>query len=645
MSWSPSASVSSFFNNKAKESKEERQIVGDVLAELNRSANMISNAKQNETENVFKVSFSDNSNQKVNSNSMVVSPDILFGPAGLKTGESYYEAMDALNGRAILGTYIRKNSSQEEFNTFTNSKDELAKLAFQNSNEGKAREAIQNEWSGFTPYLDAHKELCHAKKESIVIPHGLKQSDAAGIMNVASYNLLNPTDKIKTGRSNVDNAIDEFTDMVDGSWESCIRASQYLRELLELEDSPEVPQESQGEGEQDKDDKQDGEGQGQEGDNQEGEGEDGSSGEDESDKQSSGSSSKGGESKDKKDSKGSKSQGGAGKEEGKSADGSETPNPVKVKPILGKSNIGDSSLLGGRVETLRPDLADVHGDPSDDACNIKEFKTVIDNVLIHTPATEQYAKNVYKERLVKFHQQIRQIEKCFLFQENDASIYTRGLTTGDLDDNNLWKIRFDHEHIYERKDIPKQMEHQIGILLDQSGSMGGSKMRDAADVCIMLLEGLKSYRSIKKIVYGHSGQEANYTDCIMIPYITPKMDVSYRLADAKARRQNFDGLAVKYTADKMVEVPVNGKRFMLVISDGQPAADGYGGWPAIIHTNKCIQDARKKGIKVFGIGVQNAFSSDIGDKMYGKGNYVVLTDTSSSLRVMVSKLKQFLSSN
>jgi hypothetical protein len=86
--------------------------VGDVLAELNRSANMISNAKQNETENVFKVSFSDNSNQKVNSNSMVVSPDILFGPAGLKTGESYYEAMDALNGRAILGTYIRKNSSQ-----------------------------------------------------------------------------------------------------------------------------------------------------------------------------------------------------------------------------------------------------------------------------------------------------------------------------------------------------------------------------------------------------------------------------------------------------------------------------------------------------------------------------------------------------
>ena len=90
---------------------------------------------------------------------MVVSPDILFGPAGLKTGESYYEAMDALNGRAILGTYIRKNSSQEEFITFVSSQDELAKLAFQNSNEGKAREAIQNEWSGFIPYLDAHKEL------------------------------------------------------------------------------------------------------------------------------------------------------------------------------------------------------------------------------------------------------------------------------------------------------------------------------------------------------------------------------------------------------------------------------------------------------------------------------------------------------
>jgi hypothetical protein len=582
---------------------------------------------------------------------MVVSPDILYNNFGLKTGDAYYEAVDALNGRAIIGTYIRKNTSQDEFIKFTVSQDELAKMAFQNSQEGNAREAIQSDWEGFEPYLDAHKTLCHTKKDRIVLPKGLTQSDVAAIMNVASYNLLNPTDKIETGRPKVDNAINDFTDMVDGSWDSCVRASQYLRELLELEDSPEVPQESQGEGEQDKDDKQDGQGQGQDGDNQEGEGEEGgegSSGEDDSDKQSSSSSSKGGESKDKKDSKGSKSQGGAGKEEGKASDGppsGETSKPVKVKPRLGKGSMGDASLLGGSVETLRPDLADISGDPTDNVCNIKEFKTVLDNVLIHDQHTERYAKESYKARLAAFHQQIRQIEKCFLFQENDASIYTRGLTAGDLDDNNLWKLRFDHEHIYERKDIPKQMEHQIGILLDQSGSMGREKMRDAADVCMMLLEGLKSYRSIKKIVYGHSGQERNDTDCIMIPYITPKTDVSYRLATAQARRQNFDGLALKYTAERMMEVPVNGKRFMLVISDGQPAAHGYGGWEAINHTAKCIKEARKKGIKVFGIGVQNAFSSDIGDKMYGKGNYVVLADTSSSIRVMISKLKQFLTSN
>lgn len=661
MSWSPSRSVSSFFGtDKFGEGKDDRSVLSGVLAELNRSANMISNANAGETETHFTVNFSNGVQKAISDNSMDISPDVLISSSGgLKTGEDYYEAMDALNGRAIIGTYIRRNHSKQEFVDFQKSQDEVAKVAFQASNEGNAREAISSDWSGFTPYLDAHKKLCHAKKSSIRLPKELSQKEAEKILDMANYNLLNPDDKIQTGNAKIDDAVNRYTDMIDGSWDSCVRASQYIRDLLHLEDSPELPPPpSGGEGkddnkEQGKDkDKQKGQDKGEEkakGDKPEDkkDGQGGESGDQEGDKDSDqkgqgrGKKGKDGQEKGEGGGEGGDSE---GEQEGDKGSGKnekfDKPLP-KVKPKL--NGLGDKSLMGQQVETTKPEWADVSGDESDEACKVDNYKTVLDDTNWN-PAVEQYSKTLYKSRIALLRQGIAQVEKCFLFQDNQNAIYTRGLTTGDLDDANLWKLQFDREFVYERKDIPKQQEHTIGILLDQSGSMGSTKMQDAADVCMMLLEGLKSYRSIKKIVYGHSGQEKNDTDCIMIPYVTAKQDFSHRLATARARRQNFDGLAIKYIADRMLEVPVDGKKFLFVVSDGQPAANGYGGWEAIKHTAKCVKDARKRGVKVFGIGIQDAFDNRMGEALYGKGNFIVLRDTKSSLRVMVTKLKQFLAS-
>ena len=663
MSWSPSRSVSSFFGtDKSYEAKDDRNVLSGVLAELNRSANMISNANAGEAETHFTVNFSNGVQKAISDNSMDISPDVLVTKSGaLKTGEHYYEAMDALNGRAIIGTYIRRNHSKAEFNKFQGSKDDVAKVAFQASNEGNAREAISSDWTGFKPYLDAHKDLCHTKKSSITLPKKLAQEEAENIFNMANYNLLNPDDKIQTGNAKIDDAVNRYTDMIDGSWDSCVRASHYIRELLHLEDSPELPpppaagdgkgddkddkkkgqdkQKGDGKGDNEKGDKKDdkGDGQGGKSDDKDGEKDSGDKGQGKGDKGKDGGKQDGDGDADGGDADGEDGDGDKGSGKGEKSDKPAT----KVKPKL--NGLGDNSLMGQKVDTTRPDWADVSGDPSDDACKVDAYRTVLDDTN-YQPDYEQVSKNVYKKRIAFLRQGIAQVEKCFLFQENQNAIYTRGLTTGDLDDANLWKIGFDKEFVYERKDIAKQPEHTIGILLDQSGSMGTEKMRDAADVCIMLLEGLKSYRSIKKIVYGHSGQERNETDCIMIPYVTAKQDFGYRLSTAQARRQNFDGLAIKYIADRMLEVPVDGKRFLFVVSDGQPAAHGYGGWEAIKHTEKCVKDARKRGVKVFGIGIQNAFDNRMGEALYGKGNFIVLSDTKSSLRVMVAKLKQFLAS-
>jgi len=63
--------------------------------------------------------------------------------------------------------------------------------------------------------------------------------------------------------------------------------------------------------------------------------------------------------------------------------------------------------------------------------------------------------------------------------------------------------------------------------------------------------------------------------------------------------QNIDGIAIKHMAKRMSNVPVGGRKLMLVISDGCPGGYGYGGFSAIEHTSNQVNLARKQGVESF----------------------------------------------
>jgi nitric oxide reductase activation protein len=42
------------------------------------------------------------------------------------------------------------------------------------------------------------------------------------------------------------------------------------------------------------------------------------------------------------------------------------------------------------------------------------------------------------------------------------------------------------------------------------------------------------------------------------------------------------------------------------------------------HMNNVCKAARTSGIKVFGVGIENAYTKEDGKRMYGEGNFVVL---------------------
>lgn len=580
-SWSPSKSVSNFFGVSSSygQGAQEDKFKA-VLDELNRTANMLANADLDQEETNFKVKFAGNEDKEgFQQTSMVISPDLLMTDGGkLRAGGSYFDALDALNGRVLIGAHIRKTVGKDEFDRFSNSQDPVSQRCYQVVQEYHATQSLARDWKGFIPYLEQHHDMTHATKEQVetYIPTEAKMSQMGNFVAVANYNMVNSDNPVEIFDPKIKGIIDTFNSKIGTTFQSCQEAADYLRSVL-VNDEPEK----------------------------------------------------------KEDPKGGKGKG----------TGGDAGSPVQIPQVF------DSDVLSPDVETSKPELHKLSAGNDEDYIGNIHFHCVEEsneNVIAKCEQNVKFVhgnlENAYKRTVMEHRSAIREIEKCFLFQDNICTLHSRGLSSGDIDEGNLYKVRFDPEHIYERQDTAKTSDHLLGILLDQSGSMS-SRIVHARNVVITLLEGLKSYKTIKTMVYGHTAQEEDDNEeCMMIPYKTPLVDNTHALAGAFARCQNLDGVAIKYMAGQMAKVEVTGKRLMIVVSDGSPSGWFYGGNAALKHTGEMVKKARKQGIQVFGIGICNAFGPREGNAMYGEGNYIVIGNVADSLKIMTNRLKRLTSS-
>lgn len=569
-SWSPSRSVSSFFDNDygsyyyggytstiSKESQFTRRM-GKILNELTRTANLVVRGPDGEegTSN-FKVTFANEEQQCFISDRMSISPDLILSDKdSVAEGDKYYEGMDALTGRVILGAHIRKNSNGEQIRIYLASDNAPAKASFATFMEYNSYKSIAKDWAGFVPYLETHRSKTHATQEAIITiaPDKPAMSQLGRFVATANYNLVNEDKTVKTGDAVIDQLIEEYVSRLGPTMGECESAVNWLKTKL-INDEEEKPKKKSVE------------------------------------------------------------------------------NPYGT---MEGSPTHDPDLLSNTLDTLNPELSKL--DASTGEIEDRNWTTKEEKI----PAIKNAEVLLYNLLVSQNKRTITVIQNSFQFQENVAAMHTRGLTLGDIDDNALHKVRYDRRTIYERKDVVKAQEHLVGILIDQSGSMRGGRIADARKVAILIYEALKDIEGIQSLIMGHTAQEDDHDEVTMIPYVVPEKDNHCALITAKARLQNIDGIAIKHMAKRMGKVSVGGRKLMLIISDGCPGGYGYGGLSAIEHTSNQVNIARKQGIEVFGIGIENAFDSDTGENLYGKRNFVVLSDTSSSLRVMAAKLKQFL---
>ena len=84
--------------------------------------------------------------------------------------------------------------------------------------------------------------------------------------------------------------------------------------------------------------------------------------------------------------------------------------------------------------------------------------------------------------------------------------------------------------------------------------------------------------------------------------------------------ENYDGIAIEIAAKKFFSSKPS-KKIMIVLSDGLPSADNYGGKTGVNHTKQSIKKLRSSGVSVICLSlVKGVVSSN--NEIYGKKNNI-----------------------
>lgn len=187
------------------------------------------------------------------------------------------------------------------------------------------------------------------------------------------------------------------------------------------------------------------------------------------------------------------------------------------------------------------------------------------------------------------------------------------------------------ENTATKRDIPKTA---VGILIDQSGSMYGEKIRCATYAAMGMYKTLAELEHFDVAVYGHT---STYDEVIINRYIDfgfkPKDPIKV-LAGIYSDGGNIDEVAVTALGERLKSQMVD-KKIMIIISDGLPHS-------MIGHAETRLRDLVKEYVK----GGFNVFVAALGsdkakiDKIYEDVSFIDITNPSELPTNMLRAIKR-----
>lgn len=169
---------------------------------------------------------------------------------------------------------------------------------------------------------------------------------------------------------------------------------------------------------------------------------------------------------------------------------------------------------------------------------------------------------------------------------------------------------------FAKRKMPEDLPNMaMCILIDQSGSMGGTKLECAIRTAIML-ERFATSLDIPVMIAGHD-VECDVNLRIFTDYTSATDNEDrWSLAGIEDGGCNRDGLPVHLCCDLLSKRPEQVK-LMVVISDGAPNDKGYRGKDAREDIRKIVNGFRRKGLLIYGAAIDK--DEQVIKDIYGQG--------------------------
>lgn len=180
-----------------------------------------------------------------------------------------------------------------------------------------------------------------------------------------------------------------------------------------------------------------------------------------------------------------------------------------------------------------------------------------------------------------------------ILQDNETARYQRPTKRGKIDGKNMYKLlATDNNRIFKRQLQPGKKHYAMSILVDQSGSMSGERIRSAFSTMVILTEVFHKL-GIAFEVRGFDYHSRSYKPM----FGAPRREVLGGIIHATGGGTN-DHEAIKMIYEDLLKVDPSYKKTVFVVGDG----DGRGEY-----VKSLVNQMEQKQIQVYGVGVGNVY--------------------------------------
>lgn len=268
--------------------------------------------------------------------------------------------------------------------------------------------------------------------------------------------------------------------------------------------------------------------------------------------------------------------------------------------------IGSTSSFEKEFEEFIDDMSDDHimrmGQNWDDEGLVNEGSVVFMDASSN--------KNSYKKTLSKIDiTKAAVLQKLFQRKSKDQAFVMKSMRSGRLDTNKIAEAAQNVPTIYERIGHIRTNKICVGVLVDESGSMGGDKIEKAKQAAVFINEVFRKIPDVDLYIYGHTADNPSSGVTYLRIYREKGTTTDpFKLGSVSARSNNRDGDAILAFAQR-VRSKTDAQGLLFVLSDGAPSANGYGGRAAIKDTRKKVQKAQSLGFQVIQIAIEESVPS------------------------------------